>query len=74
MLAEDFNLPKQTHDIFGIMARGNFISSNGSSGEPKLANAEKGKHLLEKAIAAAITFTIKFKKWPLMKDLRKFKK
>ena len=30
MLAEDFNLPKQTHEIFSVMARGNFISSNGS--------------------------------------------
>jgi hypothetical protein len=27
---EDFNLPKQTHDIFAIMARGHFISSNGT--------------------------------------------
>ena len=26
----DYNLPKQTHDIFAIMARGHFISSNGS--------------------------------------------
>ncbi len=26
----DLNLPKQTHDIFAIMARGHFISSNGS--------------------------------------------
>ena len=25
-----FNLPKQTHDIFAVMARGAFISSNGS--------------------------------------------
>ncbi len=30
MLAEDFNLPRQTHEIFAVMARGNFISSNGS--------------------------------------------
>ena len=30
MTAEDFNLPKQTHDIFAIMARGHFISSNGT--------------------------------------------
>jgi beta-galactosidase beta subunit len=28
--AEDFGLPRQTHDIFAIMARGHFISSNGS--------------------------------------------
>jgi hypothetical protein len=27
---EDYNLPKQTHDIFAIMARGHFISSNGT--------------------------------------------
>lgn len=26
----NFNLPKQTHDIFSVMARGAFISSNGS--------------------------------------------
>lgn len=30
MSAEDYGLPKQTHDIFSIMARGHFISSNGS--------------------------------------------
>ena len=30
MNAEDYNLPKQTHDIFAIMARGHFISSNGT--------------------------------------------
>lgn len=26
----EFNLPRQTHDIFAIMARGHFISSNGT--------------------------------------------
>lgn len=30
MSAEDYNLPKQTHDIFALMARGHFISSNGT--------------------------------------------
>lgn len=30
MTAEDYGLPKQTHEIFSIMARGHFISSNGS--------------------------------------------
>ncbi|MCE3226221.1 MAG: hypothetical protein K0S32_772 [Bacteroidetes bacterium] len=30
MGAEDYGLPKQTHDIFAIMARGHFISSNGT--------------------------------------------
>ena len=48
-----------------------FVSDNGGSGEPQLATAKKGKHLMDKAIAAAIEFTTDFKKWPLMKDLRK---
>jgi hypothetical protein len=30
MNAEDYGLPRQTHDIFAIMARGHFISSNGT--------------------------------------------
>jgi hypothetical protein len=30
MDTEDYNLPKQTHEIFSVMARGNFISSNGT--------------------------------------------
>ncbi len=30
MNAEDYGLPRQTHDIFTIMARGHFISSNGT--------------------------------------------
>src|SRR3954462_163526 len=30
MTAEDFNLPKQTNDIFAVMAKGNFVSRNGS--------------------------------------------
>lgn len=30
MTADDFGLPRQTHDIFAIMARGHFISSNGT--------------------------------------------
>jgi hypothetical protein len=30
MSAENTNLPRQTHEIFAIMARGHFISSNGT--------------------------------------------
>jgi condensin complex protein MksE len=30
MEESNFNLPKQTHDIFAVMARGNFVSSNGT--------------------------------------------
>lgn len=48
-----------------------FISSNGSSGEPQLANAEKGKHLLENAADSVTEFLRSFKNWPLSKDLSK---
>lgn len=30
MNIEELNLPRQTHEIFSVMARGNFISSNGT--------------------------------------------
>lgn len=48
-----------------------FISSNGSSGEPQLATAAKGKHLLENAAASVTGFLRAFKNWPLSKDLSK---
>lgn len=48
-----------------------FISDNGSSGEPLLATVEKGRHLINKATEAGIKFVSDFKKWPLLKDLRK---
>lgn len=54
-----------------MVKRTHFVSSNGSSGNPQLANVQKGKHLMAKAIASAIDFTEQFKTWPLMKDLRK---
>ena len=41
MNAEDYNLPKQTHDIFAIMARGHFISSNGTKDKPKKIEMQK---------------------------------
>lgn len=48
-----------------------FVSDNGSSGEPQLATAAKGKYLIDKALDATQIFVQDFKKWPLMKDLRK---
>jgi creatinine amidohydrolase len=43
-----------------------FISSNGSSGEPQLATAEKGEHLVGKAVGALVAFLGKFRTWELM--------
>jgi creatinine amidohydrolase len=47
-----------------------YVSSNGSSGEPQLATAEKGKHLLDKAVEAVTQFISQFQTWQLMEDLR----
>lgn len=46
-----------------------FISSNGSSGSPQLATAEKGRHLFEQAVAGVTDFLKSFKNWPLLPDL-----
>lgn len=40
-----------------------FISGNGSSGEPQLATAEKGKHLIGKATEALVKFLGEFAGW-----------
>lgn len=48
-----------------------FISSNGSSGEPGLATAEKGKHLFEHAVEALVKFIHSFKTWPFLQNLSK---
>ncbi len=47
-----------------------FISSNGSSGEPQLGTAEKGKHLVDHAVKALVTFIESFKNWPLSERLQ----
>ncbi len=47
-----------------------FISSNGSSGEPYKGTPEKGQHLFRAAVEAAVEFLASFQKWPLMEDLR----
>ena len=48
-----------------------FISSNGSSGEPQLASAEKGKHLFDNAVASLVEFIKAFKTWPFLESLSK---
>ena len=46
------------------------ISSNGSSGEPQLATAEKGAFLFDAAVDAVRRFILSFLEWPAMGDLR----
>jgi creatinine amidohydrolase len=46
-----------------------YISSNGSSGEPQLATAEKGAHLYGKAVGALVKFLKAFAKWPFLPAL-----
>ena len=48
-----------------------FISDNGSSGEPGLGTAEKGKHLFDNAVESLVEFLKAFKTWPLMNALSK---
>lgn len=43
-----------------------YISSNGSSGEPQLATAEKGAHLYERAVGALVKFVESFARWPFL--------
>lgn len=46
-----------------------FISGNGSSGEPQLGTAEKGKHLLDHAVNNLVNFLTSFSTWPLSDKL-----
>jgi creatinine amidohydrolase len=46
-----------------------FISDNGSSGEPQLATAEKGKHLFDHALAGLLDFLKSFRTWPFLNQL-----
>ena len=54
-----------------MVKRTEFISSNGCSGEPQLATAEKGKHLFDHAVDALVQFLNSFKEWPMMESLSK---
>lgn len=48
-----------------------FISGNGSSGEPELASEEKGKYLFDQAVASLVQFLHSFKTWPFLESLSK---
>jgi creatinine amidohydrolase len=43
-----------------------YISTNGSSGEPQLATAEKGAHLYGAAVRALVKFLKAFATWPFL--------
>lgn len=47
-----------------------YISDNGSSGEPQLGTAEKGKVLFDNAVQALIQFIQSFKNWPVLENLK----
>jgi creatinine amidohydrolase len=47
-----------------------FLSSNGSSGEPQKATAAKGEILLMAAVDALVEFLASFAQWPPMESLR----
>ena len=66
-IAWEDDIPYKGVTIFKQTA---FISSNGSSGEPQLGTAAKGKHLFEKATSATLNFIDSFISWPLMQKIR----
>ena len=54
-----------------VVHRTEFISSNGSSGEPHKATAAKGRHLVDAAVHALVEFLESFATWPVPpEDLR----
>lgn len=46
-----------------------FISGNGSSGEPQLASASKGAHLFGRSVESLVRFINEFKTWPFQENL-----
>ena len=52
-----------------IIKQTEFVSSNGSSGEPQRGTPEKGKHLSDQAVAALVQFLESFKTWPVAGNL-----
>jgi len=54
-----------------MVKRTEFISSNGSSGEPQLATTEKGKYLIDHAVESLVEFINSFKSWPFLESLSK---
>ena len=53
-----------------VVKQTEFISSNGSSGEPHLASKEKGMHLFDHAVKSVVEFIESFKDWPLLESLK----
>ena len=53
-----------------VVKQTEFVSSNGSSGEPQLATKEKGQHLFEHTIKVVVEFLTSFKNWPAIKNLK----
>lgn len=53
-----------------VVRRTEYLSSNGSSGEPQPATAEKGSYLLGAAVDALVTFAQAFAQWAPMENLR----
>lgn len=54
-----------------MLKRTELISSNGSSGEPQLGSAKKGKYLFEHAVDSLLQFVNSFKTWPFLENLSK---
>ena len=52
-----------------IFKQTSFISSNGCSGEPQLATAEKGAHLYKYAVESLVSFLESFSQWPFLDKL-----
>jgi len=57
-----------------MVKRTHFISDNGGSGQPQRATAAKGRHLVEKAVSAAVDFVDSFKTWPIDEELETWQK
>jgi len=53
-----------------VVKQTEFVSGNGSSGEPQLATKEKGQHLFEHAAKAVVDFLNSFKNWATIKNLK----
>jgi creatinine amidohydrolase len=60
---------EEPHKGVFMIKQTQFISSNGSSGEPELASKEKGAYLFTQAVDALVAFLHSFKTWPFMKNL-----
>jgi creatinine amidohydrolase len=65
-------LPFESDEIYkgvSMAKQTQFISGNGCSGEPQLATAVKGEHLINHAVEALVKFISEFKSWPFLQNL-----